>query len=92
MPHHCPLVLLVLTRRAQGQIECFFKLVKSASHPLEAWQQESALAIAKRLLVVSQACVTVWEIPADLCPAGTLAKKPPTQDIPRQTQWQVNAS
>jgi hypothetical protein len=47
------------------QIECFFKLVKSAGHQLEAWQQESALAIAKRLLVASMACVTVWEIAAD---------------------------
>lgn len=47
------------------QIECFFKLVKSAGHHLESWQQESALAIAKRLLVVSMACVTVWAIAAD---------------------------
>jgi hypothetical protein len=50
------------------QIECFFKLVKSAGHQLEAWQQESALAIAKRLLVASMACVTVWEIAADNSP------------------------
>jgi hypothetical protein len=35
---------------------------------LEAWQQESALAIAKRLLVASMACVTVWEIAADNSP------------------------
>ena len=47
------------------QIECFFKLLKSAGHHLEAWLQESALAIAKRLLVASMACVTVWEIAAD---------------------------
>ena len=47
------------------QIESFFKLLKSAGHPLEAWQQESALAIAKRLLVASMACVTVWAIAAD---------------------------
>lgn len=47
------------------QIESFFKLLKSAGHQLEAWQQESALAIAKRLLVVSMACVTVWAIAAD---------------------------
>ena len=32
---------------------------------LESWQQESALAIAKRLLVASMACVMVWEIVAD---------------------------
>ncbi len=50
------------------QIEYFFKLVKSAGHQLEAWQQESALAIAKRLLVASMACVTVWEIAADNSP------------------------
>jgi hypothetical protein len=47
------------------KIECFFKLVKSAGHHLESWQQESALAIAKRLLVASMACVTVWAIAAD---------------------------
>jgi hypothetical protein len=47
------------------QIESFFKLVKSAGHHLESWQQESALAIAKRLLVTSMACVTVWAIAAD---------------------------
>ena len=47
------------------QIECFFKLLKSAGHHLEAWQQESAMAIAKRLLVASMACVTVWEMAAD---------------------------
>jgi hypothetical protein len=47
------------------QIECYFKLLKSAGHQLEAWQQESALAIAKRLLVASMACVTVWAIAAD---------------------------
>ena len=41
------------------QIECFFKLLKSAGHELESWQQESALAIAKSLLVASMACVTV---------------------------------
>lgn len=47
------------------QIESFFKLMKSAGHQLESWQQESALAIVKRLLVASMACVTVWAIAAD---------------------------
>jgi hypothetical protein len=44
------------------QIECFFKLLKKAGHDLESWQQETGLAIAKRLLVVSMACVVVWEM------------------------------
>ena len=47
------------------KIETFFKIMKSAGHQLEAWQQESDLAIAKRLLVASMACVTVWAIAAD---------------------------
>lgn len=49
-------------------IESFFKLMKSAGHHLESWQQESALAVAKRLLVASMACVTVWAIAADTSP------------------------
>ena len=47
------------------RVESFFKLLKSAGHQVEAWQQESALAIAKRLLVAGMACVTVWTIAAD---------------------------
>ena len=47
------------------QIECYFKLLKKAGHNLEFWQQESAPAIARRLMVASMACVTVWEIAAD---------------------------
>lgn len=51
-------------------IESFFKLLKSAGHQLEAWQQDSALAIAKRLLVASMACVSVWAIAADTSAQG----------------------
>jgi hypothetical protein len=47
-----------------GKSSVFFKLLKSAGH-LESWKQESALAIAKRLLVASMTCVTVWAIAAD---------------------------
>jgi Transposase DDE domain len=47
------------------RIESFFKLLKSEGHELQAWQQESGMAIAKRLLVASMACVTVWAIAAD---------------------------
>ena len=44
------------------QIECFFKLLKTQGLHLEDWQQESGLAIAKRLLIASQACVLVWQL------------------------------
>lgn len=42
------------------RIESYHKLMKSAGQQLEYWQQESASAIAKRLLVASMACVSVW--------------------------------
>jgi hypothetical protein len=35
------------------QIESFFKLLKQPGLPVEDWQQESSLAIAKRLLIAS---------------------------------------
>jgi hypothetical protein len=44
------------------RIESFHKLLKSAGLGLESWQQESARAIAKRLLVGCMACVTVWHL------------------------------
>lgn len=43
-------------------IESYFKLMKSAGMQLESWQQTTGLAIARRLLVASMACVWVWRI------------------------------
>jgi hypothetical protein len=42
------------------KIESFYKLLKSAGLEVEQWQQETARAIAKRLLVGCMACVAVW--------------------------------
>ena len=44
------------------RIESYFKLLKRAGQQVEHWQQESGLALAKRLLVVSMALVLVWEL------------------------------
>jgi hypothetical protein len=44
------------------RIESFFKLLKRAGQHVEEWQQESAHAVAKRLLVAAQACVVVWQL------------------------------
>ena len=46
------------------RIESFFKLLKSHGLELEYWQQESGLAIAKRLLVAAMACVVVKQLEA----------------------------
>lgn len=44
------------------RIESFFKLLKRAGQHVEAWQQECAEAIARRLLVAAQVCVLVWAL------------------------------
>lgn len=43
-------------------IESATKLFKSAGLHLEQWQQEGALATAKRLFVAAMACVVVWQV------------------------------
>ncbi len=44
------------------RIESFFKLMKKGGYELEHWQQNNALSILKRLLVVCMACVFSWRI------------------------------
>ncbi|GHT46744.1 hypothetical protein FACS189454_08350 [Planctomycetales bacterium] len=41
------------------RIESYFKLLKSGGQELEHWQQESGLAVLKRLLVVSTGAAVV---------------------------------
>jgi len=47
------------------KIESYFKLLKSSGFNLEEWQQREPLAIFKRLLIVSNACILVWKIAND---------------------------
>lgn len=56
------------------RIESFFKLLKSHGQHLESWQQETGLAIARRLLVASMACVVVWQLQSDESPPATELK------------------
>jgi hypothetical protein len=51
-------------------IESYFKLCKSAGQRLEQWQQESAQALAKRLLVAAMASVVVWQVQGESSPGG----------------------
>jgi hypothetical protein len=50
------------------RIESYFKLLKGAGHQLEHWQQETAAALARRLLVAGMACVLVWEVARSTAP------------------------
>jgi hypothetical protein len=56
-------------------IETYFKLVKSAGMNVEEWQQSSAAAIARRLLVASMACVTVWQLARSEHPQAAPVRK-----------------
>lgn len=47
------------------RIESYHKLLKSAGMNAEAWEQESGDAVAKRLVVASMACLTVWQLQRD---------------------------
>ena len=52
------------------RIESYHKLLKSAGMNVEAWEQGSGEAVAKRLVVASMACLTVWRLQRDLSPAA----------------------
>lgn len=42
------------------RIESYFKLLKGAGQQVESWEQESGLAILKRILIASHACALAW--------------------------------
>jgi hypothetical protein len=42
------------------RVETYFKLLKSAGMNAERWEQHSGEAVAKRLVIASTACLTVW--------------------------------
>lgn len=57
------------------RIESYFKLLKGAGLQLEHWQQETAAALTRRLLVVSMACVQVWRLARSKAPEADRARK-----------------
>lgn len=57
------------------RVESTFKLLKSAGVELEHWQQETASAILRRLLVACMACVTVWHLEASPSPAAAACRR-----------------
>jgi len=57
------------------RIESFFKLLKSHGLNAEGWQQETGLAIARRLLVGAMACVMIWNLQHDTSRASEKFKQ-----------------
>ena len=61
-------------REWRWRIETFFKLLKSSGFCLEQWQQRSAEAITRRLLVASMAAVLIWRLARDETPEADEAR------------------
>jgi Transposase DDE domain len=68
------------------RIESFFKLLKSHGFQLENWLQEKADAILRRILTVSMAAVTVWQLMADESEQATELKQMLVRMSGRQTK------
>jgi Transposase DNA-binding len=69
------------------RVEGYFKLLKSAGMEVEQWQQTTADAIAKRLLVASMACVVVWQLARDTSPQAEEARNLLIRLSGRQMAW-----
>jgi hypothetical protein len=57
------------------RIESYFKLLKSAGQEVEHWQQETAAAIARRLLVAGMACALVWQVARNPTPEAAALRQ-----------------
>jgi hypothetical protein len=57
------------------RVESFFKLLKSAGLNLEDWKQQTADAVARRMLVASMACVVVWQLARQQTPQAEQARQ-----------------
>jgi hypothetical protein len=62
LPAEVPAETAALWYYWRWRVESFFKLLKGAGQGVEHWQQASAGAIARRLLVAAMACVLVWKL------------------------------
>lgn len=69
------------------KIESFFKLLKSAGHNAEHWQQESPTSLAKRLLVATMSCVVVWQLARSKTPEADNFRRLLIRLSGRQMKW-----
>jgi len=64
-PSAAPAATIALWYYWRWRIESYHKLLKGAGQQVEHWQQETAAALARRLLVAAMACVVVWRLARD---------------------------
>ena len=63
------------------------QLIKSAGHQTEQWQQESASALARRLLVAAIECVVGWQLARSKEPDADAFRRYLIRLSGRQTKW-----
>ncbi len=73
-------------------VESYFKLLKGAGLHLECWQQETAQALAKRLLVASMACVVVWQVARSEASEAAEVRRLLVRLSGRQMKWGVEST
>jgi hypothetical protein len=71
------------------RIESYHKLLKSAGQQVEQWGQETGLAIAKRLVIASMACLTVWTLQREESAAAGTLRRVLVRLSGRQMKWGV---
>ena len=74
------------------RIESYFKLLKSAGHELEYWQQTTGRAVLNRLLIASMACVFVWRLQRDTSEQAATLRKYLMKLSGRQTKRGVDST
>jgi hypothetical protein len=74
------------------RVESYFKLLKGAGLHLEQWQQETAQALSKRLLVASMACVVVWQVARSEAPEAAAVRRLLVRLSGRQMKWGVEST
>ena len=74
------------------RIESYYKLLKSAGQQVEEWEQESGEAIARRLVIASMACLTVWALRRDPSPAAGQLRRVLIRLSGRQMKFKVEST
>jgi hypothetical protein len=74
------------------RIETYHKLLKSSGQQIEEWEQGSGEAIARRLVIASMACLTVWALQHDESPAAGELRRVLIRLSGRQMKYKVEST
>lgn len=73
-------------------VESYFKLLKSAGMNAERWEQHGGEAVAKRLVIASTACLTVWCLQQDSSEQAAEVRRVLVRLSGRQMKYKVEST